>query len=221
MPTVPATGRGATTNPSSPARARPKTPFTAIAQGNRPHRQPRPERNPTCHRSRPKRCRETEKRREYESTSVRLVERGVRQTERDVQRRPRSPPPTAESPPNTSSHPKTIERTRRSVGTTRARRGIEPEMPDERGTSSSCSVCGHEDKDSRGERGLWKCDRCGVVVHGDVNGADNIRQETRTVTPPLGSEDSGNGCLAQPRVIQFDRTRGFQPRDSRTGATKP
>ena len=129
--------------------------------------------------------------------------------------------PNAESPPNTSSHPKTSERTRRSVGTTRARRGIEPEMPDERGTSSSCSVCGHEDKDSRGERGLWKCDRCGVVVHGDVNGADNIRQETRTVTPPLGSEDSGNGCLAQPRVIQFDRTRGFQPRDSRTGATKP
>ena len=90
-------------------------------------------------------------------------------------------------------------------------RGIEVEMPDERGTSSKCSVCGHEDGDSRVERGLWKCDRCGVVAHGDVNGADNIRQETLTVTPPLG--DSGNGCLAQPRVIQFSRTRGFQPRE--------
>jgi putative transposase len=89
-------------------------------------------------------------------------------------------------------------------------RGIEVEMPDERGTSSSCSVCGHEDGDSRVERGLWKCDRCGVVAHGDVNGADNIRQKTLPVTPPLG--DSGNGCLAQPRVIQFSRTRGFQPR---------
>ena len=89
-------------------------------------------------------------------------------------------------------------------------RGIEVEMPDERGTSSSCSVCGHEDDDSRVERGLWKCDRCGVVAHGDVNGADNIRQKTLPVTPPLG--DSGNGCLAQPRVIQFSRTRGFQPR---------
>ena len=100
-------------------------------------------------------------------------------------------------------------------------RGIEVEMPDERGTSSSCSVCGHKDDDSRVERGLWKCDRCGVVVHGDVNGADNIRQETLTMTPPLGSEDSGNGCLAQPRVIHFDRTHGFQPRDSRTGAAKP
>jgi hypothetical protein len=40
--------------------------------------------------------------------------------------------------------------------------------------------------------------------------ADNIRQKTLPVTPPLG--DSGNGCLAQPRVIQFSRTRGFQPR---------
>ncbi len=89
-------------------------------------------------------------------------------------------------------------------------RGIEVEMPDERGTSSSCSVCGHKDRDSRVERGLWKCDRCGVVAHGDVNGADNIRQKTLTVTPPLG--DSGNGCLAQPRVIHFSRTYGFQPR---------
>jgi len=89
-------------------------------------------------------------------------------------------------------------------------RGIEVEMPDERGTSSTCSVCGHEDDDSRVERGLWKCGRCGVVAHGDVNGADNIRQKTIPVTPPLG--DSGNGCLAQPRVIQFSRTSGFQPR---------
>ncbi|ERH09155.1 MAG: transposase [halophilic archaeon J07HX64] len=54
-------------------------------------------------------------------------------------------------------------------------RGIEVEQRDERGTSSSCSVCGHEDEDSRIERGLWKCDRCGVVAHGDVNGADSIR----------------------------------------------
>ncbi len=91
-------------------------------------------------------------------------------------------------------------------------RGIEVEMPDERGTSSACSVCGHEDDDSRVERGLWKCDRCGVVAHGDVNGADNIRQKTLPVTPPLGDGDSGNGCLAQPGVIQFSRTRGFQPR---------
>ncbi|WP_302082874.1 zinc ribbon domain-containing protein [Salinibaculum rarum] len=86
-------------------------------------------------------------------------------------------------------------------------RGIEVEMPDERGTSSACSVCGHEDEDSRVERGLWKCDRCGVVAHDDVNGADNIRQETLSVTPPLG--DSDNGWLAQPSVIHFSRTRGF------------
>jgi len=39
-----------------------------------------------------------------------------------------------------------------------------------------------------------------------------IRQKTLPVTPPLGRGDSGNGCLAQPRVIQFSRTHGFQPR---------
>ncbi|WP_302082895.1 RNA-guided endonuclease InsQ/TnpB family protein [Salinibaculum rarum] len=89
-------------------------------------------------------------------------------------------------------------------------RGIEVEMPDEHGTSSKCSVCGHEDSDGRIERGLWKCEKCGVVAHADVNGADNIRQKALPVTPPLG--DSGNGCLAQPRVIQFSRTHGFQPR---------
>ena len=91
-------------------------------------------------------------------------------------------------------------------------RGIEVEMPDERGTSSSCSVCGHEDDDSRVERGLWKCGRCGVAGHSDINGADNIRQKSLPVIPPLGKGDSGNGCLAQPRVIQFSRSRGFQPR---------
>ena len=65
-------------------------------------------------------------------------------------------------------------------------RGIGVEMPDERGTSSSCSVCGHEDGDSRVERGLWKCDHRGMVAHGETNGADNIRQKTLFVTPPLG-----------------------------------
>ena len=93
-------------------------------------------------------------------------------------------------------------------------RGIEVEQRDERGTSSQCSVCGFENDDSRIERGSWKCGWCGLVVHGDVDGADNSRQETLPVTPPLGAVDSGNGCVAQPRIIQFDRTRGFQPRES-------
>jgi putative transposase len=66
---------------------------------------------------------------------------------------------------------------------------------------------------------LWKCSSCGVVIHADINGADNIRQKAITVTPPLtkrcgGSGDSGNGGVALPSVYLFDRTRGFQPRDS-------
>jgi putative transposase len=92
--------------------------------------------------------------------------------------------------------------------------GIEVERRDERGTSSQCSACGYEDSESRVERGLWKCGRCGVVAHGDVNGADNIRQQSLPVTPPVAQGDSGNGCLAQARIIHFSRTHGFQPRDS-------
>lgn len=91
-------------------------------------------------------------------------------------------------------------------------RGIEVEVRDERDTSRTCSVCGHEDGDDRVQRGLWRCGQCGVVANADVNGADNIRQLALPTTPPLGSKDSGNGCLAQPRVIHFNRTRGFQPR---------
>jgi putative transposase len=96
-------------------------------------------------------------------------------------------------------------------------RGIQVERPDERGTSSKCSNCGHAEKSDRVQRGLWKCSSCGIVMHADINGADNIRQKAITVTPPLartaGSGDSGNGGVALPRVYHFDRTRGFLPRD--------
>ena len=94
-------------------------------------------------------------------------------------------------------------------------RGIEVERPDERGTSSKCSKCGHENGDDRVQRGLWKCSSCGTVIHGDVNGADNLRQKAITVTSPLAERvNSGNGCVAQPSVFLFDRSRGFQPREA-------
>jgi len=96
-------------------------------------------------------------------------------------------------------------------------RGIQVKRPDERDTSSKCSNCGHEEKSDRVERGLWKCSSCGMVIHGDVNGADNIRQKAITVTPPLVQKlagDSGNGGVALPSVYYFDRTSGFQPREA-------
>lgn len=94
-------------------------------------------------------------------------------------------------------------------------RGIEVETQDERGTSSTCSCCGHEEDSCRIERGLWECSSCGTVIHGDVNGADNIRQKAISVIPPLAETvDSANGCVAQPVVYLFNRTRGFQPRHS-------
>ena len=42
-----------------------------------------------------------------------------------------------------------------------------------------------------------------MVAHGEINGADNIRQKTLLVALPLGQADSSTGCLAQPRVIHI------------------
>jgi putative transposase len=94
--------------------------------------------------------------------------------------------------------------------------GIQVERPDERGTSSKCSNCEHEKKSDRVQRGLWKCSSCGIVMHADINGADNIRQKAITATSPLARKlagDSGNGGVALPSVYHFDHTRGFLPRD--------
>ena len=109
------------------------------------------------------------------------------------------------------------------------RNGIEVERPNERGTSSKCSNCGHEKKSDRVQRGVWCCSSCDTVIHGDVNGADNLRQKAITVSSPLArtasAGDSGNGCVAQPSVFLFDRTRGFVPRaalvDCKSEASNP
>ena len=50
-----------------------------------------------------------------------------------------------------------------------------------------------------------------------MNGADNIRQDSIPVTPlarTASAGDSGNGCVAQPSVFLFDRSRGFLPREA-------
>lgn len=91
--------------------------------------------------------------------------------------------------------------------------GITVEQVSERGTSKSCSVCGHTDENQRVERGLYVCDECGAVANADTNGAENIRQK---VLPNLATDggDRDNGWLAQPAVHLFDRSGGrFAPRE--------
>ena len=93
------------------------------------------------------------------------------------------------------------------LGIEAAERGISVELVDERDTSKSCACCGTTDDTQRVERGLYVCDKCGLVANADVNGAENIRQK---VLPSLACDggDRDNGWMAQPGVRLFDKSTG-------------
>ena len=89
--------------------------------------------------------------------------------------------------------------------------GILVDRVSEEDTSKTCSCCGRKRGENRVERGLYVCDRCGRVMHSDVNGAVNMWRRI-TQSPPL--EDMSNGRLARPVAFLFDRTSGqFAPRE--------
>ena len=86
--------------------------------------------------------------------------------------------------------------------------GIEVGCVSERGTSKSCSACGHTDDKQRIERGLYVCKKCDTVANADTNGAENIRQKVLPNLATDGGRDRDNGWLAQPAVRLFNRTEG-------------
>ncbi|ESS12086.1 MAG: transposase, IS605 OrfB family, central region [uncultured archaeon A07HR60] len=91
--------------------------------------------------------------------------------------------------------------------------GIEFQKVSERNTSKSCSSCGQKDDANRVERGLYVCDRCGMVANADVTGAENSRQK---VTPSLACDggERSNGWVAQPSTVLFDTETGlFEPQE--------
>jgi putative transposase len=91
--------------------------------------------------------------------------------------------------------------------------GIEVVVDSERDTSKTCCVCGHEDRNQRVERGLYKCDECGFVGNTDCNGAEN--QRTLLPSPTrFDRADRDNGCMAQPATYLFNATDGrFHPQE--------
>ncbi|EMA51090.1 RNA-guided endonuclease InsQ/TnpB family protein [Halococcus thailandensis] len=78
----------------------------------------------------------------------------------------------------------------------------------ERDTSKTCSACGKIADRQRVERGLYRCEVCGMTANADVNGAENIRRRSNSESP---SGDRSTGWLAQPVVHLHDRTHGFSP----------
>ncbi|MBV8316674.1 MAG: transposase [Planctomycetaceae bacterium] len=41
-------------------------------------------------------------------------------------------------------------------------------------TSQRCSRCSHTERDNRPKQSLFKCQRCGIEVHSDLNAARNL-----------------------------------------------
>jgi len=53
-------------------------------------------------------------------------------------------------------------------------KGIKIVRINERGSSKTCSKCGHQDKLNRKTQGLFKCKQCGFELNADANGVRNI-----------------------------------------------
>ncbi|MCL6560682.1 MAG: transposase, partial [Firmicutes bacterium] len=53
-------------------------------------------------------------------------------------------------------------------------RQIYPDKASEKYSSQTCSHCGARNKSYRVHRGLWRCKKCGAIIHADLNGVNGI-----------------------------------------------
>jgi putative transposase len=80
-------------------------------------------------------------------------------------------------------------------------------------TSQTCSRCGMRRKANRVHRGLYKCNRCGLVINADVNAARNIKKKgirERSLVVGAASGVADRGGLDPPAgiTVQFNAFRG-------------
>lgn len=68
-------------------------------------------------------------------------------------------------------------------------------------TSTTCSTCGHRDRDSRESQARFVCRACGVVEHADVNAALNIARGHRV------SARGGNRAIRRPGEARTTKPR--------------
>ena len=78
--------------------------------------------------------------------------------------------------------------------------GIRVHFRSERGTSKHCSMCGQTHKNGRMHRGLYRCERTGLTVNADVNGAYNILYGSRRKVAAF----SGSRPLAWPLLLKWN-----------------
>jgi IS605 OrfB family transposase len=69
--------------------------------------------------------------------------------------------------------------------------GIPVILIDPRGTSRTCSECGHCERSNRRTRDDFECKHCGLTLPADWNAARNIRDRGAVMLPHVGVDDSG------------------------------
>jgi putative transposase len=78
-------------------------------------------------------------------------------------------------------------------------RGCTVVVVDPRHTSQQCNRCGHQARNNRRARGLFKCRQCGYELHADLNASRNIAAKYRA---SVGISDTGGLSVMQPIVAQ-------------------
>ena len=82
--------------------------------------------------------------------------------------------------------------------------GIAVHVISEAYTSQDCSCCNKRRKANRKYRGLYVCNKCGMVLHADINGAINIlKKYAPEVSPGATLPWSSGQNLACPSVNRF------------------
>jgi putative transposase len=80
-----------------------------------------------------------------------------------------------------------------------AARGCTVALVDPRHTSQQCSRCGHQARNNRRARGIFKCRHCGYELHADLNASYNIAAKYRA---RVGKSDASGLPVMPPIVAQ-------------------
>jgi IS605 OrfB family transposase len=77
-------------------------------------------------------------------------------------------------------------------------RGCTVVAVDPRHTSQTCSACGHQARNNRRSRGLFKCRSCGFTLNADLNAARNIAAKYRA---GIGTPEASGRPVMPPIVV--------------------
>ena len=108
------------------------------------------------------------------------------------------------------SRPGTFQR---QIGQACANAGVTVIMVDPKGTSMTCHMCGHSDKESRTSQGRFRCtnDNCYNDINTDINAAHNIASKAKALAAGRRGSSS-EGARSQ---------RGIAPARSANNAREP